>query len=453
MKPLSPGKRLAFTFITAILTWLVIEVVSAAYLFIETGHLASLAPMQTARQKIITGYDAERQQERIQDQRTLDAANQAPSTSAVALEEVLHPYLGYVMRYADRDCPTIGFCDDAMRGNAADLFTRAPDTFYVGLFGGSFGQGVSINSTPGKLEAALSTLPGIGDRKVVVRTLALGGFKQPQQLLAFNYFLVQGMPFDAVINIDGYNEMVLPITEGILQGTHPIFPRSWARRLVGSYDKNMLLMLARVERLKEKRAGSAMTFSSALLRYSQLANLYWQHHDERLDNAIKRTWNDFVSYRSRERFRTTFAARGPDYPREPGEDTVDDLVSIWSNSSRQMASLAKASNIDYYHFLQPNQYVDGSKPMSDEERRIAIVERGPGATLALENYRALSEEGKQLVHDGVLFFDLTEVYKDHPEPLYRDACCHVNQRGYDLIIDAMVERILSTNGSRFTDNQ
>ena len=31
------------------------------------------------------------------------------------------------------------------------------------------------------------------------------GYKQPQQLMAYNYLLSLGAEFDAVINIDGYN--------------------------------------------------------------------------------------------------------------------------------------------------------------------------------------------------------------------------------------------------------
>jgi hypothetical protein len=37
-----------------------------------------------------------------------------------------------------------------------------------------------------------------------------------------------------------------------------------------------------------------------------------------------------------------------------------------------MARLAEANGARYLHFLQPNQYLEGSKPISDEEREIVI---------------------------------------------------------------------------------
>ncbi|MGV2341075.1 MAG UNVERIFIED_CONTAM: hypothetical protein LVR18_46165 [Planctomycetaceae bacterium] len=43
--------------------------------------------------------------------------------------------------------------------------------------------------------------------------LALPGYKQPQQLMALNYVLSLGGEFDAVLNIDGFNDGALSILE------------------------------------------------------------------------------------------------------------------------------------------------------------------------------------------------------------------------------------------------
>jgi hypothetical protein len=48
------------------------------------------------------------------------------------------------------------------------------------------------------------------------------------------------------------------------------------------------------------------------------------------------------------------------------------LARVWSESSAQMRRLCEANGIEYYHFLQPNQYVDDSKPLDDGERKVAI---------------------------------------------------------------------------------
>jgi lysophospholipase L1-like esterase len=106
-----------------------------------------------------------------------------------------------------------------------------------------------------------------------------------------------------------------------------------------------------------------------------------------------------------------------------------------------MHHLATAHGARYFHFLQPNQYVEGSKPMTPEEHTIAVTERGEYAKFALDGYPALIEAGAELREEGVNFFDLTQVFSNNREVLYRDLCCHLNERGYDLITEAVADRI------------
>ena len=44
---------------------------------------------------------------------------------------------------------------------------------------------------------------------------------------------------------------------------------------------------------------------------------------------------------------------------------------VWYRDSLLLAGLAELGRADYYHFLQPNQYAPGSKPLSPEERKSA----------------------------------------------------------------------------------
>jgi hypothetical protein len=41
--------------------------------------------------------------------------------------------------------------------------------------------------------------------------------------------------------------------------------------------------------------------------------------------------------------------------------------------------------------------------------------------------------------DAVHFVDLTMLFKDVEETIYEDDCCHVNQRGNDLIAAKLAE--------------
>ena len=42
------------------------------------------------------------------------------------------------------------------------------------------------------------------------------------------------------------------------------------------------------------------------------------------------------------------------------------------------------------------------------------------------------------------FFDLTQIYSNNNETLYVDDCCHLNQRGYELMAVAIADRIART---------
>ncbi len=118
-----------------------------------------------------------------------------------------------------------------------------------------------------------------------------------------------------------------------------------------------------------------------------------------------------------------------------------DLAQIWVESSRQMANLSRANDIHYYHFLQPNQYLAGSKPMGPEEKKIALQPLHQYRIPATDGYPFLREAGEELNQQNVPYFDLTQVFADNPEILYIDDCCHLNQQGYDLIVDSIVDVI------------
>ena len=80
-------------------------------------------------------------------------------------------------------------------------------------------------------------------------------------------------------------------------------------------------------------------------------------------------------------------------------------------------AICDANGIAYAHFLQPNQRVEGSKPMEPQERKVAIKPSryAPGV---VGGYPLLRQEGDELRKAGVRFHDLTMIFQDVEEPLY-----------------------------------
>ncbi len=109
------------------------------------------------------------------------------------------------------------------------------------------------------------------------------------------------------------------------------------------------------------------------------------------------------------------------------------IADLWKKSSEQMRAVAENSGASYLHFLQPNQYVADSKPLSDEELAIAWAPQRPWSRAATSGYSFLQSAGRGLVADGVDFHDLSLIFQNHQETIYRDVCCHYNDHGYEIL--------------------
>jgi hypothetical protein len=58
-------------------------------------------------------------------------------------------------------------------------------------------------------------------------------------------------------------------------------------------------------------------------------------------------------------------------------------------------------------------------------------------------YPLLIESGAELAERGVRFVDLTMIFADVRETIYRDACCHYYQSGYEMIAERMAREIIA----------
>ena len=108
-----------------------------------------------------------------------------------------------------------------------------------------------------------------------------------------------------------------------------------------------------------------------------------------------------------------------------------------------MNTLAKANNFDYFHFLQPNQYVKNSKKLTEWEQRYTFY-YGDDYTykIAVEyGYPFLLAYGENLIEQNVNFTDLTMIFEQITETAYEDMCCHVNKFGNDIVAKKIAETI------------
>ena len=106
-----------------------------------------------------------------------------------------------------------------------------------------------------------------------------------------------------------------------------------------------------------------------------------------------------------------------------------------------MKNLCEANGAKYFHFLQPNQYVEGSKPMSAAEKQRAVNANSPYKKAVARGYSDLARAGRELQTAGVNFTDLTMIYSGNEQLLYVDDCCHTNTEGSDIVAQRIYETI------------
>jgi hypothetical protein len=122
-----------------------------------------------------------------------------------------------------------------------------------------------------------------------IACFAVPGSKQPQQLMTLNYYIALGAEYDLIINVDGFNEIVLPITDNYLTGTNPFFPRAWSFRLLRHKQEKMSALWLEMRELlaaeKEVEAGMPQAFGRHSAVYGMLKWAWFK----KVNNDIEKT--------------------------------------------------------------------------------------------------------------------------------------------------------------------
>jgi hypothetical protein len=360
--------------------------------------------------------------------------------------EVIHPYLGFVVPppsgAAERrlDLETLGF---PVGGPL--VRERSDDRVVLGVFGGSVAAAFAHAGGPGQVFSQVQALPGFRGRQLVVVTLAAPGYKQPQSLIALAYLLALGGKLDVVLLIDGFNDVVLAPVENVPHQVFPFFPRSWGYRVA---DLNLATetraLIGQIAWIAGVRAGRAKALLGSPLRRSRTVWLAWFALDRWLASELAERRMALQSEPVREQL--DYVATGPRWFTPNEASLYRDLVSTWQESSFQMRALCEAYGVRFYHFLQPNQHLPGSKPMGRDERAVAVTPGHPYIRHVEEAYPLLREAGEDLRRRGVRFHDLTQIFSNVSEPVYRDDCCHLGVRGNELLARAIAGAMLQDAG-------
>lgn len=387
-----------------------------------------------------------------------EADPEAASPDSAALTKQIHPYLGWVDRpgeaaYSPAVLRTIFGKGPPSRWTLShtrvnrygfaspvdDYAALSEHEFVVGIFGGSMAKDLAAIGGE-RLGAEIAVRRGLEPSSVRVLNFASGGYKQPQQVAVLSQMALLGVPFDLVVNLDGYNEVVAGARDA-RHGRHPLRP-SEAQfgpilELSGQQPSESSLVAA-AEVLSARRSARVLQAraSGAWWRRSALAEALVGGYGLRLEaDALERE-----AALQAEPARLGAPLPGPSLA-GPCQPCWELVAALWQRGSRQLAALAASAGAEYTHVLQPNAYVPDTKPLSDRERAM-LYDRGAILPSAVrDGYPILQARGAVLAAEGIAFHDATRVFSERPEDLYRDPCCHVNLRGNELLAEWIAARL------------
>ena len=366
-----------------------------------------------------------------------------------SIVERLHPFFGYVLKQG-------AFTNEKLKlkVNKHGFFSlyeypfikTNKKQFIVGVFGGSVANNFAVDEYKNQiLSKKLQSYPEFADREIVVLNFGNGGYKQPQQLLILNYFLALGQELDLVLNIDGFNEVALSNLNNKAQielGMPSVQHIQPLTNLASNVSPEVMSAIVQInDNKKQLKAGIdklqtcqlALCHAVTSLRVKQLVNNYQQaivKYDAEVKKSNADTANSSIVY----------------IPKAdsvlPDRAAFDKMASLWYESSIGMNQILSSRKIKYFHFIQPNQYYPTKRAFTAKEKEIAINKESPYIEGVKKGYPVLLSKVDDLQKARVNVFSAVNILDNTKETVYKDACCHYNSVGEEVLANYISSSII-----------
>ena len=316
--------------------------------------------------------------------------------------------------------------------------------FFIGVFGGSVASGYAIFQVQNQvLPKYLKQLPGLKDKEFVILSFATGGYKQPQQLLILNYFLALGQELDMVVNIDGFNDVALSNLNNKNQVdlAMPSIQHMWplANFADNSLSTKAMEATLRIQENKSRiNRGLSSLQNCSLATCNAVTSVYVQH----LVNNYKTDVLKFEEERTKEQKNDSVIYINTNKSVLQDSLAFEKMAWNWAKSSIFMHKVLSASNVPYFHVLQPNQYYQTKRVFGEAEKQIAFNKETPYAKSVQIGYPALFKKIPNLEKNNINILNAVNVFDKTKDAVYVDSCCHYNQAGKLIFSDYVGRSIL-----------
>ena len=239
--------------------------------------------------------------------------------------------------------------------------------------------------------------------KFEIYNAAIDGGKQPQQLFKLYYLDLIGLKFDIIINLDGFNELALTLSENFAINDHLIYPRNYSR-LISTFNSSFNCV-------------SDINIKANRFSYIPIIEFY----------DLYKIRNCHFSLEGANKNSGTRFSEITNYNKTTFDKALKNSIKIWNISSNKINDFSLKNNITYLHILQPNLYLKNSKKLTSEE--LNLLNYPKYGNIISKHYKTLNLNNLKTQKK----LDLRYVFEENTKNLYRDYCCHLNNLGMHLI--------------------
>ena len=241
---------------------------------------------------------------------------------------------------------------------------------------------------------------------------AMGGWRMPTQIIATTIF---GSFVDAVISLDGYNEMLNEFTGDPIDK-----PDTWTWFSVQNQRKGKVI----IRLMRYLKTYRLLVASTPVLRDSKtLFSIF--------EGLIRLVSDDHGNIGDATTLRFQFS-----YPENWSKKQSSDAnIRKWQNYLNSLRGLTMGLGLKYAHFIQPIPSL--GKVLTIEEKKYAQWIKGD------EYLRAIINPAEELRNKGFPVESLAEVFINTKETVYHDEI----HCGYDADLDSLGYRIMAKSMS------
>ncbi len=258
-----------------------------------------------------------------------------------------HPYFGYVNDWEDEiSIENKIFNRQGFRSEFDYPYKKQSEKeFVVGIFGGSLASMLASHLQKNLiLIEKLKSKPVLKNKKIIILNFAFGAYAQPQQFHVASSYIKS---IDLLINIDGFNE---------IRYQNPSMPQNFpafSEVLFNSNLDNKIDLLIQFSQASIRRK-LINVFSFSPIDQIAVAHLIWRTFD-----SILNFKNQAIPLQIKDSNKKYLISH-KDFAKTSSEN--------WSYYIKMMSIISKGNSVPSVFFIQPNQHLKKSKPLSKEEK-------------------------------------------------------------------------------------